>query len=185
MPGANNPVSKALSWFTNKIKGDMNDGLEEHSPSKFTERSAKYFILGFANSIEKNAKIATKSVEDLTDDVKDSFSVLMESLKIATDEEFDIDPVITPIVDTSNIESAAAMASDAFSGSSRGFAVTYGAASALASEFAQNGGVGSSSSMSNSSVVNFTQNNYSPKSLSHYELYRQTKNLLHTIDEAK
>jgi len=181
----NNPVSKALKWFTDKIKGDTEKGLEEHSPSKFTEGSAKYFVQGFANGIKKNAKIATNSITEITDDIKDSFSVLMESLKIVTDEEFDLDPVITPVVDVSNIESAAEMASNAFSGSSGGFAVTYGAASALASNFAQNGGVGSNTSTNNSSVVNFTQNNYSPKSLSHYELYRQTKNLLHTIEETK
>lgn len=181
----NNPVSKAIKWFTDKVKGETNKGLEEESPSKFTEKSAKYFVQGFANGVEKNGKIAINSITEVTDDIKNTFSLLMGALEVATLEEFDINPVITPVVDVSNIESAAEMASNAFSGSSGGFAVTYGAASALASNFAQNGGVGSNTSTNNSSVVNFTQNNYSPKSLSHYELYRQTKNLLHTIEETK
>lgn len=179
----NNPVNKAIKWFTDKIKGDTNKGLEEKSPSKFTEGSAKYFVQGFANGIKKNAKIATNSIADVTDDIKDSFSILMESLKIVTDEDFDLDPVITPVVDTSNIEDAAALASDVLSGTNGSFGMSYGLSSALASDFAQNSGVGSSSNTSNnSSIVNFTQNNYSPKALSHYEVYRQTKNLLHTID---
>ena len=104
---------------------------------------------------------------------------MMEALKIAGNDEFDINPTITPVVDTSNIESAAKMANSMFGTVDGGFPTSYGAASALAADFAQNGGVGPGSALAgNSSVVNFTQNNYSPEALSHYEVYRQTKNLI-------
>lgn len=179
----NNPVSKAISWFTKKIKDSTNEGLEEHSPSKFTEQAAKFFTEGFAVGVKKNSKSAINAVYETTDDIKSAFSTMMEALKIVSDEEFDINPTITPVVDTSNIESAAKIASRMFGTVNGGFLTSYGAASALSADFAQNGGVGSGSAFAgNSSIVNFTQNNYSPEALSHYEVYRQTKNLLHTID---
>ena len=179
----NNPVSQAIKWFTNKIKDSTNKGLDEHSPSKFTEQAAKFFTEGFAIGIKKNSKSAINAVDETTDGIKSAFSTMMEALKIAGNDEFDINPTITPVVDTSNIESAAKMANSMFGTVDGGFPTSYGAASALAADFAQNGGVGPGSALAgNSSVVNFTQNNYSPEALSHYEVYRQTKNLLHTID---
>lgn len=179
----NNPVKKAIDFFTNKVKEATNKGMEEQSPSKFTERVGKFFLQGFANGVSDNTKIATGAIDDSTGDIKSAFSTMMEALKIVGNDEFDINPTITPVVDTSNIESAAKMANGMFGTVNGGFLTSYGAASALAADFAQNGGVGPGSDLAgNSSVVNFTQNNYSPEALSHYEVYRQTKNLLHTID---
>jgi len=181
----NNPVSSAIKWFTDKIKSSTDKGLEEKSPSKFTERAGKYFLEGFAIGIEENTDKTVDSVSDATDNIKNTFANLMESIGDIASGEFDIDPVITPVVDTSNITSAAELASEAFSSYKGGFSTTYGRASALAATFAQNGGTTVDANGNvipgNTSVVNFTQNNYSPESLSHYEIYRQTKNLLHTV----
>ena len=38
-------------------------------------------------------------------------------------------------------------------------------------------------SVSGGSVVNYTQNNYSPKALSSVEIYRQTKNQLNSLEK--
>lgn len=110
---------------------------------------------------------------------------LTEAINMAVDESLDIDPVITPVVDMSNVESAAEMVSRLFGGYGGigGFSMTTGSASRISAELAAaNTNSAIAANAANGSVVNFTQNNYSPESLSHYEIYRQTKNLLHTID---
>lgn len=56
-------------------------------------------------------------------------------------------------------------------------------ASLLASEMPRIGITGGTNG--GGTVYNFTQNNTSPKSLSRYEIYRQTKNLINTIKGAK
>lgn len=182
------PLKHTIDWLCDKFKGEMESkdkGFDVNSPSKWAKRLGVGIDEGLAIGVKDGSKQVLKSVDSVTENTKDAFSILMDSLRLAGDENFDINPVITPIVDTSNIEDAAAMASSAFSGANGSFNMSYGLSSALAAEFAQNGGVNTSNSSSNNSIVNFTQNNYSPKALSHYEVYRQTKNLLHTIDSRK
>lgn len=177
----NNPISQALSWLGNKIIKKTSEDIDKNSDGEVIGESIDGEI---ASGIVKGGDYLTESINDVSNDAKSAFANMMEALKIAGNEEFDINPVITPIVDTTNIENAAKYASGAFGGMNGGFSMSYGIASGIASGFTQNG-TPISSNNSATNVVNFTQNNYSPESLSHYEIYRQTKNLLHTIDSRK
>lgn len=185
------PLIDAVDWLCGQMMGQMTnkDNFDVNSPSKWSEKVGVFLDEGLSNGLKKGSGQVLDTVDELSSDTKSAFSTMMEALKIAGNTEFDIDPTITPVVDISNIEDAAAFANGAFSGIKGGFAFTTNRASALAASIAQNGNgtatVSDGTETATGGVVNFTQNNYSPKSLSHYEIYRQTKNLLHTIDSRK
>lgn len=185
------PLIDAVDWLCGQMMGQMTnkDNFDVNSPSKWAKRLGVSIDEGLGLGLKDGSGQLLNSVDELSSDTKSAFSTMMEALKIAGDTEFDIDPTITPVVDISNIEDAAAFANGAFSGIKGGFAFTTNRASALAASIAQNGNgtatVSDGTETATGGVVNFTQNNYSPKSLSHYEIYRQTKNLLHTIDSRK
>lgn len=178
----NSPLAAVINTVGGYIIDCFKAIFKIESPSKVAFGWGDYIDEGLALGISKNSNKVVRSVDEMTDDVKSSFTTMIEALKMAGDEEFDINPVITPVVDLSNVTDAANMTSRMFNGYNNAFSMSYSTASSLASGFAYNKPTSSDGTTSNSSIVNFTQNNYSPEPLSHYETYRQTKNLLRTID---
>ena len=83
--------------------------------------------------------------------------------------EVDTEPVIRPVLDLSNVRKNAGSLNAMLSYDQ---AIRVGGSLLGSDSEIQNGSKGGNMS------VNFTQNNYSPKALSRFEIYRQTKNQL-------
>lgn len=159
-----------------QVNAGYSDNLEIHSPSKVMERQGRFTILGLIKGLSDTS--------ELEETAYNTGSVVLDAISNAiqlADKILDdgMNPVITPVLDLSNIEENAGGISNLLSAE----ASLYSAQninSLLSSldrrnnrlvkedEFGiQNGG---------ENGVTFVQNNYSPKSLSSIEIYRQTKN---------
>ena len=145
--------------------------MDAHSPSRLFMKIGSYIPLGFAIGINNEKDKAVNSALSM---VQDTISRVAE----AVDSGMDVEPTIRPVLDLSNVEEGTKRISAMFS---RNQALSIdrsmsGGRSTIDS-VDQNGDTTSESG----NTFNFTQNNYSPKSLSRVEIYRQTKNQFSTF----
>ena len=160
----------------------LSAGIDEGSPSKLTAISGKYFDQGFIIAIDANAIYAAAAayqmgygtVESLNEGIQNGDVARVVPVLDVSDlynqmEAFDgvYRPRIAPTLDMSGVDPAwSNMRAVATVKSAQSPSVAYEQDSAAGGGYA---------------AVNFTQNNYSPKSLSAVEIYRQTKNQLDTV----
>ena len=160
----------------------LSAGIAEGSPSKLTAISGKYFDQGFIVAIDANAiyaaaaayKMGYGAVESLNEGIQNGDVARVVPVLDVSDlynqmEAFDgvYRPRIVPKLDMSGVDPAwSNMRAVASVKSAQSPSVAYEHDSAAGGGYA---------------AVNFTQNNYSPKSLSAVEIYRQTKNQLDTV----
>lgn len=141
----------------------MRKALDEESPSHVTEAIGKFASLGLAVGLDKGAKPVSQAARSVAD-------LAVQGVQSAVDKindfvELNLNPVITPILDLSYMESQIAA-----------LGTSFGVRSTAAGEI-QNG----SGSTASGSGVTYIQNNYSPKELSRIDVYRQTRNQLSMI----
>lgn len=147
--------------------------LDINSPSRKFREIGRFADLGFAEGLKAFSFEAEDAAIDLAKSSLDSMNETIANLYNSASSYMNDQPVIRPVLDISDITSktgkidaalnrkhAMSIDSDIRRTKTRGFEMPI-----------QNGESGG--------VVNqFVQNNYSPKSLSRIEIYRQTKNLL-------
>lgn len=154
--------------IASEIKAIFESVWDENSPSKVFRKIGSFAMEGLTIGIEDgatNVYSAAQSVAEGTLDVMSNVGRLQDVLN----EGMDLNPVITPMLDLSLIRSQmdelnALMSSPEYDA------------------LGQNGG--DLSGIKNPSQVSFVQNNYSPKALSRYEIYRQTKNQISQLKGA-
>ena len=157
-------------------------GIDEGSPSKLTAISGKYFDQGFIIAIDANAMYAAAAayrmgygaVDSLNEGIQNGDVARVVPVLDVSDlydqmEAFDgvYRPRIAPTLDMSGVDPA---------WSNMRAVATVKSAQSPSGAYEQN-----SAASGGYAPVNFTQNNYSPKSLSAVEIYRQTKNQLDTV----
>ena len=112
-----------LDTITNSINKRTRLGLGEHSPSKIAAEAGAFYIIGLANGIADNAKIPLDAIDDTTDPMVEALKRAMTQVATMTDDDFGFSPVITPVVDMSNVNSAAGSMNGLFGGINRVAAV--------------------------------------------------------------
>jgi len=93
----------------------------------------------------------------------------------------DLTPVITPVLDLSEITSGAKAIDSIITPNALSATVSYNAASQISSSTpapASTDATSTGESVTSAPTFSFVQNNNSPKAISNTELYRQTSNLL-------
>lgn len=144
--------------------------LDEHSPSRVGYRIGAYFGLAFVNAIGDYADKSYKAGREMAVSAKDGLGKAISGIREIVEGEIDTQPTIRPVLDLSEVQSNAGRLSAILS---RSQAVRISAD--MEKERAgtiQNG----DSSPTAGNVYSLVQNNYSPKSLSRIDIYRQTKN---------
>lgn len=96
--------------------------LDEHSPSRVMMKNGRYFVEGFVNGIKNSIPTAASTTKNLAQTVIDSFN------SMALDSDYS--PTITPVVDLSNVNSAAGSINGLFGNRSIGLSSNIGAVSA-------------------------------------------------------
>ena len=169
--------------------------LDIHSPSKkFTNygiNTDKGYIVG----VNKYADKVKRVMRGLGSSVSSTFQNAISKLSDVIDSDIDYEPTIRPVIDLSDVESGARLLNDmigersALDISSSGklaYSVADGVNANLQYKQAYDDTLLSalekmSLGKDKNVTYNFNQTNNSPKSLSRYEIYRQSKNLLATI----
>lgn len=174
---ATNAVKDAAYRMAKTAMDKVKETTDQASPSKEYMRIARYDVLGYAKGYDKYGYLAEDSASSMA---MSMLMALKNSIDIASsmaEEDLVFSPTITPVIDLSKAKKEAAVCNNLMSGistsinSSRMMAAT---------SIPNQNGIGNSNVVTNnsSSVVNFTQNNYSPKALSRIDIYRDTRNQL-------
>lgn len=163
----------------------INEALDINSPSGVTGESGYYFVLGFVNRILSMASLAKDAGESLG---ANSVSGLQKAILGAEEQGAlisTVHPTITPVLDLSQIQNGVRSLDGLFGTKSFELSnVTAKNARLTSASFDapySSQSVNQESSKSSQVVNNFTQNNYSPKSLSRTDIYRDSKNLLSRV----
>ena len=89
-------ILNVVGGFASKILSKFNQGLDEHSPSKATMKSAKYFVAGFSNQLNSLKSGSLKQVGELAEGLTNEFdnnlgiAKLGQGIKINT-KDFAVD----------------------------------------------------------------------------------------------
>ena len=126
-------VSAAASAMASAATRSIQITIDSHSPSKVTSKFGSFFGQGFANGIRSEVSNVESASESLAEG---SISVIEQAKNlIAAILSDDFTPVISPVVDLSNVTSAANMINGSFANGTVGVSgeLTNGVSSRLAS----------------------------------------------------
>lgn len=177
-------VVAAAAAFANRVKAALQGAFSINSPSKFTMHLGEYLMEGFVVGIDNDEHLVLHRAMEFGDHVKSAFSGLNNvsfdpvPFKKTSDKfgeiidsltsDIEDSPVIRPVLDLDDVKSKTAELDSYFS---REKAYDVSASINEANQKSKQ-----NDQPEPSATYNFTQNNYSPKSLSRAEIYRQTKN---------
>lgn len=170
-----NYVATAANKLGQKTINTLKKKLDIHSPSRVGKWLGQMFGVGTGDGVFESGQYVIDKVQHLGD-------MMIDALETAVDVASsmlldDIDPVITPRFDMSHVMAARTDLKSIFGNS---LDTTINTLSSLR----QNGsstGNNSSEVINKQTVVHYTQNNYSPKPLNRYEIYKDTRNQLSTV----
>ena len=149
--------------------------LDINSPSKVGYRIGGFFGLGFVNSLTDYAEKSYNAGKEMAVSAREGLSNAISKIRDVVEGEIDAQPTIRPVLDLSAVQSSAGKLSAILS---RNQAIQINAAiERNRASIVQNDDPAPSAG----TVNHFVQNNYSPKSLSRIDIYRQTKNLISTL----
>lgn len=145
--------------------------LDINSPSKVGQRIGGFFGMGFVNSIIDYADKSYEAGAEMAAAAKNGLSNAISKVRDFVEGNMDTQPTIRPVLDLSEVRSGAHMLSALLS-RSQAMTISTEMNRQTASEI-QNGETATPAA---GNSYSFVQNNYSPKSLSRIDIYRQTKN---------
>ena len=150
--------------------------LNAHSPSRLFMEVGSYVALGFANGIDGGTKTVEDSASGMARSALDSTKKAISMIADAVENGIDSQPTIRPVLDLSSVEAETSKLNAMFS---RSKAISINSRMKSDNDSSETNQNGSKQPVGN---VTFTQNNYSPKALSRFEIYRQTRNQISTIE---
>lgn len=145
--------------------------LDINSPSKVGQRIGGFFGMGFVNSLITYADKSYEAGAEMASAAKNGLSNAISKVRDFVEGNMDTQPTIRPVLDLSEVRSGAHMLSALLS---RKQAMTISTEMNRQSAGTIQNGETATPAAGNS--YSFVQNNYSPKSLSRIDIYRQTKN---------
>ena len=133
---------------------------------------------GFAMGIDSYSSMSEKAAENVGTASLDAMRKSIAGLNSLVNADIATQPVIRPVLDLSNVKSAAGSVKTMFGDPYLNLSTAQNASRGVYAELdpRSEGRV-----VNNTTNVNYTQHNQSPKSLSEIEIYRQTKNQLSTL----
>ena len=100
---AKNAISSGISSVVSKAKAI----LKIHSPSRVFMEIGRYTVLGLAKGLTKYASVANKPAEGLAQSVINSTNKALDVASKVLNSDMDVNPVITPVMDLSNVHNGA------------------------------------------------------------------------------
>ena len=177
----NAQIKRAMDNLIADIVKEIRRKLNIRSPSKVFEEIGIYAMQGLANGFIKSTKLVTDAVVSATDSALNSMKDSMRKISDIVSTDLNSNPVITPILDLTQVRSQIGTLAALTNVTPITAAASYGLGARISAEqiAAQMEEIGAGASVG--PTVKFEQNNYSPKSLTEIEIYRQTKNQLSQV----
>ena len=184
--GITGGLSRGVSAVVNKAKevaqsafNAAKDFLQIKSPSRKFRKLFQWVPKGAAKGIDDGAGSVVDSVTSMGQSAIDAMGLSMDRLAEVMSSDLDIKPVISPVLDTSMVDSAAENMLNRLGSSNLAFGTSYSLA-ASAADRGSNTDTISAPAVSTATGSTFIQNNYSPEALSRKDIYLDTRRLLHT-----
>lgn len=101
-------ASVAASAMAEAAAAAARKKLAEHSPSKVGYKIGDFFGVGFTNGIANNFVDSSRAGTKMADNAKEALINAVSKMSNILDSDVDVQPVITPVLDLSNVTSGAA-----------------------------------------------------------------------------
>ena len=109
-------ASVAARAMANAAKSAAQRALDEHSPSKEGYKIGDFFGIGFTNGIINNLKSARITSTKMADTAKQALTNSINKVRALLDSDMNVQPVISPILDLSGVESGTSHLNSMFGG---------------------------------------------------------------------
>ena len=171
-------LKNTVANLINSLPATARKLLGIHSPSKVFAEIGGYTIAGFVSGIVSKSSDAMGTIKSIGTQATSTMNKAIAQITDSMNSNMTLQPVITPILDLSNINSDSL---NSLFSTNRALSVNADMNNTKSTQGIQNDAGGQSST---NTSVNFVQNNYSPKALSREDIYRQTKNQFSAFERA-
>lgn len=170
-------IEKAMKKIVDAMVKAIKKKLKIKSPSEVFAEIGQQSMEGMATGLSDSTKLVTDAVDQAAQDALVQMEQSMRDISSIVTDQLDSNPVITPILDLTQVQNRARELAALTGAVPITAAASYGQASAISAEqlAAQ---AQADKDVAMGMGIKFEQNNYSPKALTDIEIYRQTKNQL-------
>jgi tape measure domain-containing protein len=176
-------IAKAMEAIATQMIKAIKKKLKIKSPSQAFAEIGKFSMEGMAAGFSDSSKIVTDSIDAAGQDALTAMQKSIRDISGVVADELNPNPVITPILDLTQIQTQAQELAKLTNVTPITAAASFQQAAAISSAQmaldAEQAGV-----TAVKPSVKFEQNNYSPEALTEVEIYRQTKNQLSQLKSA-
>ena len=167
--------AKALA---NAVINTVKNVLDSHSPSRVLFEQGKFADQGLANGITQFSSLVVGSVENVGKEAISGFTNVVSQIADTLNTGIDLNPTIRPVLDLTSIEKGGSQIQGLLGINGLNPTVSMIQAAKINTNPTTPDGATINQPADKPSVVQFTQNNYSPKELARIDIYRQTRNQL-------
>lgn len=173
-----NSVYEQIRDIAKGMIAELKKELKIRSPSQVFAELGEYTSLGMADGLASGGKAVTDAVQDIGDKSVTAMQKSMGQLSAIMADEIDPNPVITPVLDLSDISTGARKLQALTNVTPITAAASYKQATSITSATQATAEQVNADQAALLQEIKFEQNNYSPESLTATEIYRQTNNQL-------
>lgn len=181
-------VGEIVNAAKNVAKDALNaakNALGIKSPSRAFMEIGRYADEGFAKGLLTYSRTIDASAEEVGNSTLETMRTTMAKVASIANEEIDVNPVIAPVLDLDKFRKEAGYIQKVMDTESMTAGVSYGRAASISQDYEVNRQTAATAiAEKEAATIKFEQNNYSPKALSHVEIYRNTRNQLALAKEA-
>lgn len=155
------------------------------SPSKLMAWVSEQNVRGLVRGIDQHGQKAVAATAGMGSDMVSALGKTISGLGDLVNGEVDGNPVITPVLDLSNVRNQASGIGSLLAAKPLDVGSSYsGAANASAEYLSNQAAINDQTVNGDGTGITFVQNNFSPKAISAAETYRNTKSQLSVAKEA-
>lgn len=172
-------IQKVMNTIADGMVDRLKKKLKIKSPSEVFAELGQFSMEGMAKGFSDSTPALTEAVDQAAADAIAAMQNSMKDISDVVTEGLDPNPVITPILDLTEVQKKQAELAALTNVAPITAGVSTGQASAISA--AQTAAEAEQVAAAGGTNFKFEQNNYSPEALSDVEIYRQTKNQLSQV----
>lgn len=178
-------VRKEMNALARIMVTAIKKALRIKSPSQEFAEIGRYSNEGLAAGLERYSILSQNAAENVAKDALKAINDTIYGIGSGVSSNMNLSPIISPVLDLTQLRRDASAIDPMLGINALNAGVSYSQASDIsAQELASEGGLARSLSQTAVKEIKFEQNNYSPKTLSPSEIYRNTRNQLALAEEA-
>lgn len=174
-------IAKAMWDLGQSALASLKAAFESKSPSKATERIGKYAGQGLVNGLVSYVDAVSSTAKELGNSAVSGLGDVVSRISDSLSGNLDMNPTIRPVLDLSDITTGGKQIDKLLGSKEFNVTATVNKLAPIVTDMQASKNVETQINQPAAGTsVSLVQNNYSPKSLSRLDIYRQTKSLIST-----